>query len=81
MSGTIYPKMAVIGCGLIGASVILAARASGAVGEVAVADASPAARARIEALGFADLVTLWPSRVVAAQSCLACGAGNRRSCP
>jgi cyclohexadieny/prephenate dehydrogenase len=64
MSEPVYAKMAVIGCGLIGASVILAARASGAVGEVAVADASEAARARIAALGFADLVTADPAEAV-----------------
>jgi len=57
MSAVIYPKLAVIGCGLIGSSVIHAARASGVVGEVAVADASATARERIAALGFADLVT------------------------
>jgi cyclohexadieny/prephenate dehydrogenase len=49
--------MAVIGCGLIGSSVIRAARAAGAVGSVAVGDASEAHRAEIEALGYADLVT------------------------
>jgi cyclohexadieny/prephenate dehydrogenase len=53
----IYPKMAVIGCGLIGSSVIHAARAAGVVGTVAVADAKPEHRERITALGFADLVT------------------------
>jgi cyclohexadieny/prephenate dehydrogenase len=53
----IYPKMAVIGCGLIGSSVIRAARAAGAVGSVAVGEASPAHRAQITALGYADLVT------------------------
>ena len=57
MTGPVYAKMAVIGCGLIGSSVIRAARAGGAVGEVAVADASAAARERIAALGFADSVT------------------------
>jgi cyclohexadieny/prephenate dehydrogenase len=64
MSEPVYAKMAVIGCGLIGASVILAARAAGAVGEVAVADASEAARQRIAALGFADLVTADPAEAV-----------------
>jgi cyclohexadieny/prephenate dehydrogenase len=49
--------MAVIGCGLIGSSVIRAARAAGAVGSVAVGDASEAHRAEVEALGYADLVT------------------------
>ncbi len=49
--------MAVIGCGLIGASTALAARMAGTVGAIAVADANPDHRARIVELGFADLVT------------------------
>jgi cyclohexadieny/prephenate dehydrogenase len=53
----IYPRMAVIGCGLIGSSVIRAARQAGVVGEVFVADASPAHRDRITELGYADHVT------------------------
>ena len=53
----IYPRMAVIGCGLIGSSVIRAARESGAVGHVFVADASEAHRQRIVELGYADEVT------------------------
>lgn len=61
MSRPVYGKMAVIGCGLIGSSVIRAARAAGAVGEVAVADASSAARERIAALGFADTITADPA--------------------
>jgi len=64
MTTPIYAKLAVIGCGLIGASVILAARAAGAVGEVAVADASADARRRIAALGFADSVTADPAEAV-----------------
>jgi len=57
MSAVIYPKMAVIGCGLIGSSVIRGARATGVVGRVAVADASDAARQRVAELGYADSVT------------------------
>ncbi len=53
----VYPKMAVVGCGLIGSSVIRAARASGAVETVAVADASESARKLIVELGYADSVT------------------------
>ncbi|MFM8374807.1 MAG: prephenate/arogenate dehydrogenase family protein [Phenylobacterium sp.] len=60
----IYPRMAVIGCGLIGSSVIRASRAAGAVGSVAVADASAAHRAEIEALGYAELVTADPAEAV-----------------
>ncbi len=56
MAGPTFAKLAVIGCGLIGSSVIRAARATGAVGEVAVADASEAAREEIVALGYADSV-------------------------
>ncbi|HQT55547.1 MAG TPA: prephenate/arogenate dehydrogenase family protein, partial [Phenylobacterium sp.] len=57
MGEILFPRMAVIGCGLIGSSVILAAREAGAVGEVIVADLSEAHRARIVELGYADKVT------------------------
>lgn len=57
MGEILFPRMAVIGCGLIGSSVILAAREAGAVGEVIVADLSEAHRARIVELGYADRVT------------------------
>ena len=57
MPAPIYAKMAVVGCGLIGSSVIRAARAAGVVGEIVVAEASEAARARIVELGYADAVT------------------------
>ncbi|HEV2531147.1 prephenate/arogenate dehydrogenase family protein [Phenylobacterium sp.] len=57
MAKVLFPKLAVIGCGLIGSSLIRGARAAGVVGEIAVADASPAARERVQALGLADQVT------------------------
>jgi len=55
--GILYPKMTVIGCGLIGGSIIRAAREQGVVGEITVADASEAHRARVVELGIADHVT------------------------
>jgi cyclohexadieny/prephenate dehydrogenase len=55
--GILYPKLTVIGCGLIGGSVIRAARQQGVVGEVTVADASHAHRARVAELGIAEHVT------------------------
>src|SRR4249919_1798693 len=64
MAGPTFAKMAVIGCGLIGSSVIRAARAAGAVGEVAVADASEAARKQIVSLGYADSVHADPAEAV-----------------
>jgi cyclohexadieny/prephenate dehydrogenase len=57
MSDVLYPRMAMVGCGLIGSSVIRAARAAGAVGEIAVADVSAETRERIVALELADTVT------------------------
>jgi cyclohexadieny/prephenate dehydrogenase len=60
-TGVIYPRMAVIGCGLIGSSVIRAARESGAVRRVAVSDTSASVRERVSALGIADLVSADPA--------------------
>jgi cyclohexadieny/prephenate dehydrogenase len=56
MSERLFDRMAVIGCGLIGSSVIRAARSTGAVGHVLVADSSPAVLVRVRALGLADTV-------------------------
>jgi len=56
MGGKLYDRMAVIGCGLIGSSVVRAAREKGAVGEIVVFDASEAVRARVAELGLADRV-------------------------
>jgi len=53
----VYAKMAMIGCGLIGSSIVRAAREAGAVGEIAIAETSAEARARIVALELADTVT------------------------
>ncbi|PIC00825.1 prephenate/arogenate dehydrogenase family protein [Caulobacter sp. X] len=55
--GILYPKMTVIGAGLIGGSIIRAAREHGVVGEITVADASEAHRSRIAELGVAEHVT------------------------
>jgi cyclohexadieny/prephenate dehydrogenase len=56
MTAPIFERLAVIGCGLIGSSVIRAARAKGAVGQIAVHDQNPAVRERVLALGLADQV-------------------------
>jgi cyclohexadieny/prephenate dehydrogenase len=60
----VYTRMAVIGGGLIGSSVIRAARAHGAAGEVMVADANPVHRERLEALGIVDGVFADPAEAV-----------------
>jgi cyclohexadieny/prephenate dehydrogenase len=60
----IYKKIAVIGCGLIGSSVIHAARAAGVVESVAVADANADHRAEVVRLGYADAVFADPAEAV-----------------
>ena len=64
MTSILYPKLAVIGCGLIGSSIIHAARAAGVVETVQVADLSPQNRVEIERLGFADAVFADPEEAV-----------------
>jgi len=61
----IYAKMAVVGGGLIGSSLIRAAREAGVVGHIAVADASDAARERIAALKLADSLSADAAEAVA----------------
>ena len=56
MTTILYPRLAVIGCGLIGSSVIRAARSAGVVGHVTATDASPRVRERVVQLGIADAV-------------------------
>ncbi|WP_269716583.1 prephenate/arogenate dehydrogenase family protein [Caulobacter sp. NIBR2454] len=53
----LYPRLAIIGCGLIGSSIARAARETGVVSEIVIADASEAARATITELKLADQVT------------------------
>jgi cyclohexadieny/prephenate dehydrogenase len=60
----LYKRMAVIGCGLIGSSVVRAAREKGCVGEIVVTDASEAVLERVRALGLADVVTTSPAEAV-----------------
>ena len=57
MSQVLYPTLTIIGCGLIGSSLARAARASGVVERIVVAEPNAAARERILALGLADEVT------------------------
>jgi cyclohexadieny/prephenate dehydrogenase len=52
----IYRRLALVGCGMIGSSIVRAARARGVVGEIAVYDVSEAVRARVVELRLADHV-------------------------
>ncbi|MCC7266929.1 MAG: prephenate/arogenate dehydrogenase family protein [Caulobacteraceae bacterium] len=52
----LFFRLAVLGCGMIGASVMRAARQSGAVSEIVGYDADAGHRARVAELGIADRV-------------------------
>lgn len=54
MNAVIYPRLALIGIGLIGASIALAARRAGSVETIAVTTRSPATLARAEQLALGD---------------------------
>ena len=57
MSQPLFQKMAVIGCGLIGSSLVRGARETGAVASISVGDLNPAVVERVRELGIADHVT------------------------
>ncbi len=67
MSGPAVQRLAVIGCGLIGTSLIRAARAKGAAGVICAYDADPAVRARVRELAMADEVADDP--IAAVEGC------------
>ena len=60
MTTPIYDRMAIVGCGLIGSSIARAARKTGVVAEIRVADVSSDVCDRVVSLGIADLVTADP---------------------
>ncbi len=60
----VYPRITVIGCGLIGSSMVRGARQSGASGHITVTDSNPAVLDRVTALGIADLVEADMARAV-----------------
>ena len=64
MAGPVYDRIAVLGCGLIGSSIVRAARVHGVAGRIAVFDLSPEVRARVAALGIADVVADDPAQAV-----------------
>jgi cyclohexadieny/prephenate dehydrogenase len=61
----VFQRLAVIGIGLIGSSVVRAAREFGLAGAIVAYDAAPAAQARVKALGIADEVAVSAAAAVA----------------
>ena len=60
----IYERMTVIGCGLIGSSVLRAARVHGVARTIVACDASAAVLERVKALGIADEIFADPVEAV-----------------
>ena len=64
MTTPIYDKIAVLGCGLIGSSIVRAARVHGMAGRITVFDLSAEVLQRVTELGIADVVTADPVEAV-----------------
>jgi cyclohexadieny/prephenate dehydrogenase len=64
LASPIVGRLVVIGVGLIGSSILHAARARGLAGTRVAYDASPAVRERAQALGLADVVASTPEQAV-----------------
>jgi cyclohexadieny/prephenate dehydrogenase len=57
LAAPLIGRLAIVGAGLIGSSLARVARRKNLAGAIVVADASPDVRARVEALGIADVAT------------------------
>jgi cyclohexadieny/prephenate dehydrogenase len=66
----IFDELAIVGAGLIGSSIALAARRRNAAGRIIVADHSVAVLERAKALGFADVATDDLARAVGGAKCV-----------
>jgi cyclohexadieny/prephenate dehydrogenase len=81
MTGIIFSRLALIGIGLIGASIALASKKAGTVGSIAISTRSPATLKRAEELGLGDAYFADPAEAVRDADCVivcvpvgACGA-------
>jgi cyclohexadieny/prephenate dehydrogenase len=70
MSAPIFPRLALIGVGLIGGSIALAARRGGLAGHIAVASRTPETLARARALGLGDSFHADPADAVRDADCV-----------
>ncbi|MDP1632601.1 MAG: prephenate/arogenate dehydrogenase family protein [Caulobacter sp.] len=57
MTAPLFPRLTIVGCGLIGSSIARVVREKGVAGEIVIADISEAHRDRITALNLGDRVT------------------------
>ena len=74
MTGPIFPRLALIGIGLIGSSIALAARHAGVVGHVAINSRTPKTLARAEELRLGGSHHANPAGAVLGAGCVILGA-------
>ena len=70
MSQPIFPRLALIGSGLIGSSIALATRKAGAAGGIAINSRSAATLTRAEELGLGDSYHADPAEAAAGADCI-----------
>lgn len=70
MASPIFPRLALIGIGLIGGSIAHAARRAGAAGHIAISTRSAATLARAEELGLGDSYHVDPAEAVRDADCV-----------
>ena len=70
MTAVIFPRLALIGIGLIGSSIALAARRAGAAGHIAISTRTPATLKRAEELHLGDSFHADPAEAVAGADCV-----------
>ena len=68
----LFPRLALIGVGLIGSSIARAARQTGAAGNILICDRDPEALARAEALGLGDAYTASAEEAAGADLVILC---------
>ena len=70
MTESLFPRLALIGIGLIGASIALAARRAGVAGHVAISSRTPATLARAEELHLGDSYHADPADAARSADCV-----------
>ena len=72
MTDPVFPRIAIIGAGLIGSSIARAAREYGAAGEIVLYDANPDVRARAAEIGLGEVAATLEAAVAEADCVILC---------
>ncbi|MDP1557143.1 MAG: prephenate dehydrogenase/arogenate dehydrogenase family protein, partial [Hyphomonas sp.] len=72
MPDPVFPRIAIIGAGLIGSSIARAAREYGAAGEIVLFDANPQVQARAAEIGLGEIAPTLEAAVAGADCVILC---------